>query len=95
MENESVSGEDRAKLEQVSGEIMNGVREIADILAANTNQKSGEPIQKFSISRGKTNMVEVTFGDGSTNSGLCYQDPPGMCCGRPCPCVPISMEEAK
>jgi hypothetical protein len=54
MENNSVSTEDRTKLEQISREIMKGVREIADILAANMNQKSGGPIEKFSISLKKS-----------------------------------------
>jgi hypothetical protein len=96
MGNESVSKEDRERLEQLSGEIMERIRVVADILAVSIDKKSGEPIKKFSIfvtpksSNKNVNMVEILFEDESTNMpGLCYQDPPGICCNSTCPCMPI------
>jgi len=68
MGNESVSKEDRERLEQLSGEIMERIRVVADILAVSIDKKSGEPIKKFSIfvtpksSNKNVNMVDIVWG---------------------------------
>jgi hypothetical protein len=94
MQDQSISNEERAKLEQISEEILKGMRQVADILGSKMNQQTNLPITKFTIypppPGKKLNMVEITFQKDSTGTpGLCYQDPPGICCGHVCPCVPI------
>jgi hypothetical protein len=79
-----LSESERRELKEASREIAANLNKMKEIMT----RKLDLPAQNQGEFRGKIvdieiPWVEVRYPDGSV---YCYQDPPGSCCARPCPC---------
>lgn len=93
------SADDRARMTKLYAEVVTRIEEMARITARTLNLSSQSPVQRATliIPSGEepgtpqvpSTIIELLSVGGGT---ICWQDPPGLCCGGPCPCTVILAE---
>jgi hypothetical protein len=84
----SLSAEDRVRMVRLHEEIMARVEEMAMIAGRYTKFARDTRVKQITLGAGDlfpgSVTAELRMGGGDT---VCYQDPPGVCCAGPCPCI--------